>query len=578
MKAKMTTLAVAALFGTVTGFADALPTFDAAKVTGDELVALFAGSESKPGEAEYAELNRLFSGRELTFHDFVINGSATGKDFFALNLSAVLASGKGLPSMADSRFNISLRFTDETDIRFAKRVKGSSFRVKIKELSGVVSAAKMSFSDWDCLSLDATSLVPEEPVEILPEFDAATVTGAELLKMSKQLKRGMTNAIYQDLAELLLGREITFDDAQVIETQEREDGFMDIACCIGEPMSSMAQISPKSICLIARLPSKSIDALPWGFAGGMHIRHLTGRVAEPSEKSGVYRFRDALALVDATLDVAWKDEKLPAFDPATISGDELIAMLSRFRGENAFAQTERILGQLKGRRLTFSEGWVKAYHCPHPGQDARVTFGLGPKRNDWQYACELLAVFPSDEIVSQLTSEQRVTNLSGVFAPNTRNPHAHSVMNGVERWHQLTDVTFDAEASASLPSFDEKTITGDELVKMVYAMPNNLSSAQLAELQKRLAGHCLAFHKGFCCGASGSGAGEWTEASFQFGHKLNNGQYCEFRVRAQLREPMSESLGRGHGFDLTVTGTVADPAEFGLEAVGSFCLKDAEIK
>ena len=56
----------------------ALPEFDAATITGDELVGLFAGSESKPGEVEYAELNRLFSGRELAFHDFVINGTATG--------------------------------------------------------------------------------------------------------------------------------------------------------------------------------------------------------------------------------------------------------------------------------------------------------------------------------------------------------------------------------------------------------------------------------------------------------------------------------------------------------------------
>ena len=41
----------------------------------------------------------------------------------------------------------------------------------------------------------------------------------------------------------------------------------------------VAQISPKSICLIARVPVKSIDALPWGFAGGMHIRHLAAGVA-----------------------------------------------------------------------------------------------------------------------------------------------------------------------------------------------------------------------------------------------------------------------------------------------------------
>ena len=555
-----------------------VPLLDPAKATGDDLVAAFA-DQAKVNENAYAELSRQMKGRELTFHNFVINGCSTGKDFFDLRLSPMFTGDTmALGCSVVRRFCVSLRFTDEKDIRHAKRVFGSSHPVTIREFSGVVSDTRRSCPASDGLFLEATALVPRRPVEDLPAFDVETVTGADLLQVCRQLKYGMTATCYGDLNELLLDREISFDNAQVIETRERNDGFMDIACCIGEPMSSMAQISPKSVCLIARVPMKSIAALPWGLAGGMRIRRLTGRVAEPSEKSG-YRFRRALPLVDVTLDVAWKDEKLPTFDPVTITGDELVELLSKFKDETAFAQKERILERLEGRRLTFSEGWVRTCHRVRLGGKSRVTFGFGSKRGDWQYACELLAVFPSDEVSNRLTSEQRVTNLSGVVALHNSNPSAPSMMNGVMRWHQLTEVSLEAEASAELPPFDEKKITGDELVKMVYAMPNNLSSAQLADLQRRLAGLRLTFHKAYCCSASGGGEGpRWTKASFVFGHELDNGQYCEFRVGTELREPMAESPGRGRGCDLTVTGTVADPDELRPEEAGNLFLKEAEIK
>ena len=68
---------------------------------------------------------------------------------------------------------------------------------------------------------------------------------------------------------------------------------------------------------MARFKTKDVEALPWGFAGRMAIKRLTGRISEPSGSTAI-RAGEALALPDAKAEVAWKDEKPPAFDAATL--------------------------------------------------------------------------------------------------------------------------------------------------------------------------------------------------------------------------------------------------------------------
>ena len=584
MKAKMMALA-AVLLGAMTGFAIELPEFDAATITGDELVALFADRKPKLARDEYDELSRRLDGRKLTFHGFAIDGCSecSPKESgtpFSLHLSTVCPPGKGrsMHGTPDDRFVIVLRFSNPKDVRFAKRVYGSGGLVMVKELSGVVVTGQKSFDRRGNLTLDATALVPEQPIEELPDFDAAKVTGDELVKICNQLKRGLSDTIYQDLNALLLDRELTFNDVQVIEARERADGFTDVSCCVGSLMPMLWVYSKEScLCLVARVPTKSIDALPWGFANGVKIRRLTGRVTEPFE-CGIGRSLQGLPLANVSLDVAWQNERLPTFDPATMTGDELIAVLTKLEGENAFAQRERILRMVAGRRLTFSEGRVKNFSQPYRKKETHVIFGFGEKKH-FRYACELEAVFPEgeeSEIVRNLTGEQKVTNLSGVFALSTVDPLTHSHMNGVERWHQLTEVAFDAEAPVPLPDFDEKTITGDELAQLVLDMPSELSPAHVADLQKRLAGRRLTFHQAARSGASG-GVDGWTDIRFKLGRKLEDGTWRTFAISAQLRELLVEPTNRKRrGADWTVTGVVADPAEVG--SLANFFLKDAEIK
>lgn len=573
----------------------ALPEFDAATITGDELVGLLTNREVQLTSEDYAALNAALKGRELTFHDFCVYGCCQSQAkneedrWYGLELSSFREDQGGWVER-DNRFNLSLGFSDSDDIRFARRIWGANHRCGfgvIKTLSGVVET-DFHFGPLGGLRLKATDLEPRDPIEELPDFDAQTVTGNELAEMCKKLKQGLSQNVYEELNELLLGRELTFSDVQVLTVHGDEDGLTDVECGVVVDQSQTMDVRHRCLRLVARLKTEDIEALPWGFAGGMAIKRLTGRVSEPSGSTAI-RVGEALALSDAKAEVAWKDEKLPTFDAATLTGDGLVELLTASGDGFGFAKMQRIFRALKGRRLTFSEGEVLNCRKSWRNDDMVVTLGFGPKRGKFGASSfpSVAAVFPAGEaakIAARLTNGQKLRNISGVFALNEAPKGAHQVCNGVTRWYQLTDVTFDAPKAIPLPDFDEKTITGDELVKLVLGLrQKELSIAQRTELRTRLAGRRLTFHKAWQGGASGDMNG-WSEVTFKFClyDDVRDGRACEFKVHATLRTPEPRAKPQDEprwGNYWTVEGTVEPPEKDGLRNFEkSFTLTDAVIK
>ena len=249
------------------GFCEPLPAFDAATVTGDELVALLRSRKVRPTCEEYAELNRVLAGRELVFHDLCVCGSSTVPDF-ALVFSTIDRRFESADHASpDERFTVVACFKDEKSVKFAQRVYGSGSCARIKEIRGRVVEPQSMFSPRQGeLHLEATALIPAEPIEELPDFDAAAITGDQLGELCKTLKKGVTNNAYRDLNALLLDRELTFTDVQVIETMDNENGFTDLSCAVGSSTTIEPYYSKSRwLCLVARVATKDIDALPWGF-------------------------------------------------------------------------------------------------------------------------------------------------------------------------------------------------------------------------------------------------------------------------------------------------------------------------
>ena len=573
----------------------ALPEFDAATITGDELVGLLTNREVQLTSEDYAALNAALKGRELTFHGFCVYGccqshAQNGEErWYGLQLSTFREHSGGWVER-DNRFGLSLVFAGADDILFARRIWGVNHRRGfgvIKTLSGIVET-DFHFGSLGGLQLKATDLEPRDPIEELPDFDAQTVTGDELAEVCKKLKQGLSQNVYEELNELLLGRELAFSDVQVLTVHEDEDGLTDVACGVVVDQSRTMDVRHRCLRLVARLKTKDIEALPWGFAGGMAIKRLTGRVSEPSGSTAI-RIRETLTLADAKAEVAWKDEKLPAFDAETLTGEGLVELLTASGDGFGFAKLQRICRALKGRRLTFSEGEVLDCRKSWQNEDIFVSLGFGPKRGKFGAFSfpSVTAVFPAGEsakIATQLTNGQKLRNISGVFALNEApSKGRHQERNGVTRWYQLTDVTFDAPKASPLPDFDEKTVTGDELVKLMLGMrQKELSIAQWAELRTRLAGRRLTFHKAWQGGASGDRDG-WRDATFRFClyDDVLEGKACEFSVHATLRTPEPRQDEPRWGNNWTVEGTVEPPEKDGLRAVVNaywLTLTDAVIK
>ena len=576
----------------------ALPEFDAATITGDELVGMLTNREVQLTSEDYAALNAALKGRELTFHDFCVYGCCQSQAqseedrWYGLQLSTFREHPDRWVER-DNRFGLSLGFTGADDIRFARRIWGANHRRGvgvIKTLSGIVET-DFHFGSLGGLRLKATDLEPRDPIEELPDFDAQTVTGNELAEMCKKLKQGLSQNVYEELNEQLLGCELTFSDVQVLTVNEDEDGFTDVECGVAVDPPRTMDVRDRCLRLVARLKTKDIEALPWSFAGGMAIKRLTGHVPE-AFGSTVIGIRETLTLADAKAEVAWKDEKLPAFDAETLTGDGLVELLTASNDGFGFAKLQRICRALKGRCLTFSEGEVLDCRKSWQDEDIFVSLGFGPKRGKFGAFSfpPVTAVFPAGEaakIAAQLTNGQKLLNISGVFALNETPPKGRrQVCNGVTRWYLLTDVTFDAPKASPLPDFDEKTVTGDELVKLMLGLrQKELSIAQCAELRTRLAGRRLTFHKAWQGGASGDING-WKEVTFRFClyDDVREGKACEFSVRATLRTPEPRAKPQDEppwGNNWTVEGTVESPEKDDLRAVVNaslLTLTDAVIK
>lgn len=566
------TLISAAVFG------EPLPKFDAATVTGDALVALLRSRKVRPTCEEYAELNRVLAGRELVFHDLCICGSSTMPDF-ALELSTIDRRFESADHASpDRRFTVVASFKDEKSVKFARRVYGSGSCARIKEIRGlVVEPQSMVNPIQGELHLEATALIPAEPIEELPDFDAAAITGDELGVLCKTLKKGVTNNAYRDLNALLLDRELTFTDVQVIETIDNENGFTDLSCAVGSS-TTVEPYYPRSrcLCLVVRVATKDIDALPWGFQKGARIVRLTGKVSEPFV-SGRHRRFEGLPLTGVTFEVAWKNEKMPAYDAKTITGDELAKMIAGFDTQTKSAKQERLCRDLCGRRLTFAEATVKGFGFSNREGQIVVVLGFGERLQSprGSFACELEAAFPKGEaadVARQLTRGQVLHNLSGVMAAVEADPRWHPEKDGTYR---LTEVEFDAETPEALPAFDEKTITGDELVKLVWKLKGELSPAHITELQTRLAGRRLTFHNAWISGASG-GAGAWSDVGIKFFDNPRSKDRREFSFWAGLREPSEESPSHGRRGGCTISATVTAPED--LNHATGFTLEDAVLE
>ena len=466
-----------------------MPEVDAANISGDELVALLAGVEKVPSFRQRQNLASQLEGHRFTFHDLKRASWRVGKDQYHLEMDMTDPGGM-LLCPGDVRlfwFTLDVPGVTEELRNFARKTKDIKFSLK-----PVVKELDCTFGSNFVVTVNR--FVPAIELAELPKFDAASITGDQLVDVLRGMKGRMSDAVGEDLAARLDGRELTFTNAQVTGVATIDDDTVGLLFRVpcGKEWDQAFDVG-------AVIPRKALAELPWNLWAtpwdyGDDLNRLKGTVS--MQVDGNLRrcgFHPALMLKNVEFDVPWRNDKLPDFDPHSITGEELVSLVSKFMDRGAKAKVDTVLERLNGRRLTFPEVVVQDVSTPadknkNPSwpHSVRIDLDLSVSRVALRAAgkdggeFEFYAFMPSDK-AKTLSDNARLVDFTGTVVFH-RTPFQPD-------FSTFEDVEFvQADKSEPLPKFDRKTVTGDDIVKLVESRTVALTGEQVKELGRQLDG------------------------------------------------------------------------------------------
>ncbi|MBE6383083.1 MAG: hypothetical protein E7049_08765, partial [Lentisphaerae bacterium] len=458
-----------------------MPEVDAANISGDELVALLAGVEKVPSFRQRQNLASQLEGHRFTFHDLKRASWRVGKDQYHLEMDMTDPGGM-LLCPGDVRlfwFTLDVPGVTEELRNFARKTKDGKFSLKpvVKELDCTFGSN---------FTVTVNRFVPAIELAELPKFDAASITGDQLVDVLRGMKGRMSDAVGEDLAARLDGRELTFTNAQVTGVATIDDDTVGLLFRV-----SFGKEWDQAFDAGAVIPRKALAGLPWNLWAtpwnyGDELSRLKGTVSKQVDGNLLRRcgFFPALMLKNVEFDVPWRNEKLPDFDPQSITGEELVTLVSKFTDRGAKAKVDTVLERLNGRRLTFPEVVVQDVSTPadkdkNPSwpHSVRIDLDLSVSRVALRAAgkdggeFEFYAFMPSDK-AKALSDNVRLVNFTGTVVFH-RTPFQPD-------FSAFEDVEFvQADKPEPLPKFNRKTVTGDDIVKLVESRSVALTGEQV---------------------------------------------------------------------------------------------------
>lgn len=466
-----------------------MPEVDAANISGDELVALLAGVEKVPSFRQRQNLASQLEGHRFTFHDLKRASWRVGKDQCHLEMDMTDPGGM-LLCPGDVRlfwFTLDVPGVTEELRNFARKTKDTKF-----SLDPVVKELDCTFGTN--FTVTVNRFVPAIELAELPKFDAASITGDQLVDVLRGMKGRMNDVVVKELAVRLDGRELAFTNALVTGVVTIDDDTVGLLFRV--PFGKEWE---QAIDAGAVIPRKALAELPWNLWAtpwnyGDDLNRLKGTVS--MQVDGNLRrcgFHPALMLKNVEFDVPWRNDKLPDFDPHSITGEELVSLVSKFMDRGAKAKVDTVLERLNGRRLTFPEVVVQDVSTPadkdkNPSwpHSVRIDLDLSVSRVALRAAgkdggeFEFYAFMPSDK-AKTLSDNARLVDFTGTVVFH-RTPFQPD-------FSTFEDVEFvQADKSEPLPKFDRKTVTGDDIVKLVESRTVALTGEQVKELGRQLDG------------------------------------------------------------------------------------------
>lgn len=398
-------------------FADPLPPFDAAAITGDELLAYFK-QQRRIRKWQYVEIQSRLAGRRLVFHDLRLSGShrsAEGTLDPSFWIEAVPRWERIDEGDITGCATFKLAFSTDATRRFALGLARAGSFALLDEVTGTFSRVEDPDDGW-ALQLEDVSLVPKGAKLDIADDGKSPLPGDEVVR---QVGLNFTPVAKLGLCSRFAEREIAFTSG-VIESCRADwsSNTVAVVCRMAPQSADGGRLNPLRVSFT--IPAEKTGSLRRTPIPGDLVVGLKGRLpASPFlDDRAYYRSRSdspMLELVQPDFSITWKSDVAKTNGLETKTGERIVRRLGLCWSEVRQDQLLRLARVVDGRTVDFPAGRV---HTASTQDDGTVFVEVGLEDPLLGECANLTIVVPPGKLAEQAAIMKygvRIRRIHGVI-------------------------------------------------------------------------------------------------------------------------------------------------------------------
>ena len=335
-----------------------LPDFNAAMITGDELLDYLKNQHRLIRKWQFSEIQSRLVGRRLTFSKLRLAGSSGDSrkkkdDFWLGAVPKWERVGEG-DLVGSAMFKLSFR--DETTRRFARQLVKVAAFTQLEEVSGTFVKVEDPDDGW-AFQLADVDFMPQGAVRDIGGIGDGTISGDDIIQ---RVGVNFTPVARLSLASRFAGREVSFV-AGVVESCRpcwTNDTFA-LVCRMTPWMPDDGRGQPFRVAF--EVPSERGRTFRRTPIPGDLVIKLKGRISavKDTEDMGNQGRQPVLELEQPDFDITWKSDVVKMTGLDSRPGDRIVRRLSLCWLEVRQDLFIRLARQVNGQTVEFARGRVQ---------------------------------------------------------------------------------------------------------------------------------------------------------------------------------------------------------------------------
>ena len=425
-----------------------LPDFNAAMITGDELLDYLKNQNRLIRKWQYSEIQSRLVGRRLTFSKLRLAGSSGDfrkmkDDFWLGAVPKWERVGEG-DLVGSAMFKLSFR--DETTRRFARQLKKVAAFTPLEEVSGTFVKVEDPDDGW-AFQLADVDFIPQGAIRDIGGIGDGTISGDDIIR---RVGANFTPVARLSLASRFAGREVSFV-AGVVESCRpcwTNDTFA-LVCRMTPWMPDGGRGQPFRVAF--EVPSERGRTFRRTPISGDLVIKLKGRISavKDTEDMGNQGQRPVLELDQPDFDITWKSDAVKMTGLDSRPGDRIVRRLSLCWLEVRKDLFIRLARQVNGQTVEFTRGRFQRA-CWHRDRTLVVTVTL----EDPLYGrcIDLDLLLADGDLASRAQGLKQGTIIRHIRGSLTAEVAKSNGWSPEAMCVRMKDATFDIDAAAAVPS------------------------------------------------------------------------------------------------------------------------------